>query len=136
MKPEEIISDEEITHVHGYANFGSMTPREVVNDGVRKYAIGYTGGSTQVSILREHGLITKPVNAGYRANLTEKGKRYARAIPAINPAAIREAALREAAYVAINACLVPPDGGSPTEEERLVCEEAYRRILDMIGEKK
>ena len=58
------------------------------------------------------------------------------AIPAIDPAAIREAALREAAYVAINACLVPPDGGSPTEEERLVCEEAHRRILDMIGEKK
>ena len=59
-----------------------------------------------------------------------------RAVPAIDPAAIREAALREAAYVAINACLVPPDGGNPTEEERLVCEEAYRRILDMIGEKK
>ena len=51
-------------------------------------------------------------------------------------AAIREAALREAAYVAINACLVPPDGGSPTEAERLVCEEAYRRILALIGEKK
>ena len=59
-----------------------------------------------------------------------------RAIPTIDPAAIREAALREAAYVAINACLVPPDGGSPTEAERLVCEEAHRRILALIGEKK
>ena len=56
-----------------------------------------------------------------------------RAIPTIDPAAIREAALREAAYVAINACLVPPDGGSPTEAESLVCEEAYRRILALIG---
>ena len=54
----------------------------------------------------------------------------------VDPAAIREAALREAADVAINACLVPPDGGSPTEEERLVCEEAYHRILALIGEKK
>lgn len=44
----------------------------------------------------------------------------------------REKALREAAHVAVNACLVPPDGGNPTEDERLVCEEAYRRILAMI----
>lgn len=36
---------------------------------------------------------------------------------------------REAcAKVAENACLVDPDGGSPTEEERIVCEEAARRI--------
>jgi len=37
-------------------------------------------------------------------------------------------AMERAAEVALNACLVPPDGGSPTEEERLVCEEAARRI--------
>lgn len=80
MTPQEIISDEEITRVHGYANFGSMTPRQVVNDGVHKYAIGYTGGSTQVAILREHGLITATKNAAYRANLTQKGKAYARSI--------------------------------------------------------
>ena len=98
--PEEIISDEEIIRVHGYANFGSMTPREVVNDGVRKYAVGFTGGSTQVAILREHGLITAPRGAGYRANLTEKGKRYARSIyntRTPDPAQIRADALREAA---------------------------------------
>jgi hypothetical protein len=76
----DIISDEEIARVHANANFGSMTPREVVNDGVQKYAVGYQGGSTQVAILREHGLISKPKNYGYKANLTEKGKRYARAI--------------------------------------------------------
>ena len=78
--PEEIISDAEIIRVHAYANFGSMTPRQVVNDGVRKYAVGFTGGSTQVAILREHGLIKKPKGCGYKADLTEKGKRYARAI--------------------------------------------------------
>lgn len=78
--PEEIISDEEVAKVHGYANFGSMTPREVVDDGVRQYAVGFTGGATQVAILREHGLITKPKGRGYNADLTQKGKRYARAI--------------------------------------------------------
>ena len=79
-KPEQIITDDEIIHVHANANFGSMTPREVVNDGVRKYAVGYQGGSTQLAILREHGLITAPKGCGYKANLTEKGKRYARSI--------------------------------------------------------
>jgi len=34
----------------------------------------------------------------------------------------------EAARIARDACLVPPDGGAPTEEERAVCEEAERRI--------
>ena len=101
--PDKIISDEEIIHVHACANFGSMTPRDVVNDGVRKYAVGFTGGSTQVAILREHGLITAPRGAGYRANLTEKGKRYARAIYSTrtpDPAQIRADALREAIWAA------------------------------------
>lgn len=108
--PGDIISDDEIIRVHGYANFGSMTPREVVNDGVHKYAVGFTGGSTQVAILREHGLITKPNGAGYRANLTEKGKRYARAIYSTrtpDPAQIRADALREAAQAAHDATTHP-----------------------------
>ena len=78
--PETIISDDEIIRVHAYANFGSMAPRAVVNDGVRKYAVGYQGGSTQIAILREHGLITKTKGCGYNASLTLKGKRYARSI--------------------------------------------------------
>lgn len=42
---------------------------------------------------------------------------------------------REAcASIALNACLVPPDGGSPTEEERLVCEEAARRIRSRLAD--
>lgn len=36
--------------------------------------------------------------------------------------------LEEAAKVARNACLVPPDGGAPTEEERLMCEQAADEI--------
>lgn len=35
---------------------------------------------------------------------------------------IRDAALEEAAKIAENGCLVPPDGGSPTEDEREMCE--------------
>lgn len=40
----------------------------------------------------------------------------------------RAGAIEAAAYVARNACLVPPDGGSPTQAEADVCDEAYRRI--------
>lgn len=75
-----IISDEEIVRVHGHANFGAMAPREVVNDGVRKIAVGYHCGHTQFTILREHGLITKPRGMSYDCNLTKKGKRYFRTL--------------------------------------------------------
>ena len=77
----EIISDDEILRVHGHANFGSdITPREVVNEGVLKYAFGHCSGHTQLCILMEHGLITKPRPGRYEASLTKKGKRYARAL--------------------------------------------------------
>ena len=78
--PEEIITDAEIIRVHGYANFGDMTPREVVNEGVKRYAVGFTSGHTQMCILREHGLIRKPKPGSYSAVLTAKGKAYARSI--------------------------------------------------------
>ena len=36
---------------------------------------------------------------------------------------------REAcATIAIDGCLVPPDGGSPTEDERLLCEHIAHLI--------
>lgn len=40
----------------------------------------------------------------------------------------RSAILEEAARVAENGCLVPPDGGSPTEDEREMCESIAARI--------
>jgi hypothetical protein len=80
MTPQEIISDEEIVRVHGNANFGAMDPREVVNDGVRKTAVGYHCGSTQLHILRDHGLVTKPRPGSSDTDLTKKGKAYARSI--------------------------------------------------------
>lgn len=69
-KVEEIISDEEIERVHANANFGCMSKRDVVNQGVLKCASGYYQGSTSNQIIREHGL----VDAKYR--LTKKGRRY------------------------------------------------------------
>jgi hypothetical protein len=74
-----IIPDEEIVRVHGNANFGSLSKRKVVNEGVLKYAFGYEGGYTQLCILLEHGLIKKPKPMSYKSTLTEKGKRYLRA---------------------------------------------------------
>jgi hypothetical protein len=89
-----IVSDEEITKVHGYANFGSMTPREAVNDGVRKTAVGYHCGHTQFTILREHGLITRPRPGSYDANLTKKGKAYARVLYHVEAARLQAAEAR------------------------------------------
>jgi len=120
--PEKIISDEDVIHVHANANFGSMTPREVVNDGVRKYAIGYQGGATQIAILREHGLITKPKGCGYKADLTKKGKEYARAIyhtrTALSQAQV--AAAYEAAAGIANSLLVRSKFGTGNTETQCV----------------
>ena len=51
-------------------------------DGVVKYAMGYTGGHTQLSssILIEHALIHKPKPASNHSTLTKKGRAYLRAI--------------------------------------------------------
>jgi hypothetical protein len=77
---QDIVSDAEIERVHANANFGTQTKRGVVNDGVLKYAFGYEGGSTQIAILVEHGLIKKPKIMSSRSTLTQKGVRYLRAV--------------------------------------------------------
>lgn len=79
LPPEEIISDEQVTRIHGHANFGSMSPRQVLAEGVWKYSMGYTSGYTQMSILLEHGFIRKPKPGQYRSTLTKKGEAYLRA---------------------------------------------------------
>jgi len=53
-KPEDIISEEEIERVHANANFGSMSKRDVVNQGVLKCASGYYQGHTSKQIITEH----------------------------------------------------------------------------------
>jgi hypothetical protein len=55
-----------------------------------------------------------------------------RELEAIGANAVREETIRQCAEIACNACLVPPDGGSPTEEERLICEAASRNILALL----
>ncbi|NIJ40399.1 hypothetical protein FHS78_000669 [Parvibaculum indicum] len=84
--PEEIVSDEEIERVHGYANFGDMTKRRVVDEGVLKYALGYTSGHTQLCILVKHGLVRKPQIGSYKSTLTRKGQLYLRSL--FGPASI------------------------------------------------
>ena len=75
-----IISDEEIERVHGYANFGAgMTKRQVVTEGVIKYWLGFTSGSTQLDILLDHGLVRIPKPGSYKTTLTAKGRGYLRA---------------------------------------------------------
>jgi hypothetical protein len=64
------ISDEEIEKVHDYANFGTMSKREVVNQALLKCACGYHSGKFSTEIIKEHGLI----NNNYE--LTPKGKMY------------------------------------------------------------
>lgn len=79
MTTQEIVPDAEVERVHGHANFGSMTKRVVVDDGILKRAFGYHCGSTQLRILVEHGLvrIRSPFDEG---SLTGKGRRYLRAL--------------------------------------------------------
>lgn len=77
---EEIISDEEIDRVHGNANFGSMTPREVIDEGIKKVLIGYSCGSTQEAILQEHGLVSFRNQRTRTLRVTARGMNYARAM--------------------------------------------------------
>lgn len=99
MTPQEIISDEEIARVHAHANFGAMSPREVVNEGVRKTAVGYHCGSTQLHILLEHGLATKPRLGSSDISLTKKGKAYGRSIYRVTTPARAEAQAEGAAVL-------------------------------------
>lgn len=80
--PEEIITDAEIERVHGHANFGNMSKRELWMKGCGNTPSDSPGGHTQCEILRDHGLITGAKNGRHRAkaSLTEKGKSYARAL--------------------------------------------------------
>lgn len=77
--PSDIISDDEIIRVHGYANFGSIKPRQVVDETVLKYALGYDSGSTAMAIVAQHGLIRKPKPMSTKCELTSKGFLYLRA---------------------------------------------------------
>ena len=80
--PQDIIADCDIDRVHGNANFGGISPRRVVDEGVLKAAFQYHHGSTARSILLEHGLMSE--TGGRRSyrdmRLTAKGRDYMRAL--------------------------------------------------------
>ena len=84
MKPQDVISDEDIDLNH-CGNFGPATSnRRVVDEGVLKTAMGYHSGSTVRSILRAHGLAS-PVNGedgplSDSIAMTSRGQEYLRAI--------------------------------------------------------
>ncbi|TJZ85793.1 hypothetical protein [Paracoccus hibiscisoli] len=78
--PTEIISDHEIERGHGSANFGDISPRTVVNQGVLKTAFGYSHGSTAIEILHWHHLIRQDRKMGNQWVLTVKGQKYLRAV--------------------------------------------------------
>lgn len=73
----EIITDEQVETVHANANFGDTQKRAVVDEGVLKYALGFSSGHTQMVILQEHGLLSC---ARDTQRLTKKGQEYLRAL--------------------------------------------------------
>lgn len=51
-------------------------------------------------------------------------------------AVARREALHLAHYIAIHACFPPPDGGSPSEDEREMCAEVARQIYAVLDQEK
>ena len=75
---KSIVPDDLLMKVHGNADFGNLSPREVVDQTLLTYAFGYSSGHTAMRILQDHGLLRK--GKGYNALLTKKGFRYLKAM--------------------------------------------------------
>ena len=75
----ELLPEDDVIKVHACANFGSMTPRQVVDEGVLKAALGYHHGSTARAILLEHGLM-REIGKHRTPGLTSEGARYLKAL--------------------------------------------------------
>lgn len=67
---EELIPDADLDRAWGNANFGGMTKREVLREGVLKCLAGWHQGHTSKTICTELGLISQ----AYR--VTPKGRAY------------------------------------------------------------
>lgn len=70
-KTEDIITNEQLDKVWGNANFGTISKRKVIANGVLKCASGYYTGHTLKFIMKELGLVNPSKWA-----LTKKGKEY------------------------------------------------------------
>lgn len=74
MTPEEMITDGEIDHAWGNANFGdflNQNKRELINNTLLKCASGYSTGATAKAIVRQLKLVKEG-----NWTLTKKGKEY------------------------------------------------------------
>ncbi len=68
---QDLVSNQEIENAFKGTNFGSeLSRRQIIANGVLKYASGYHSGSTLQAILKELGLLT------IKLSLTKKGKAY------------------------------------------------------------
>lgn len=70
MKIEEIITDAQLDHAWGNADFGDTPKRDIVRFTLLKYACGYSSGKFAKEIVKELGLINE---AG---RPTKKGREY------------------------------------------------------------
>lgn len=77
----ELIPNYRLIEVHGHANFGNSSPRDVVDETVIAFAANYTTGGTATQIAMEHGLAKFPGSNPHRNPiLTPLGKKYLVAI--------------------------------------------------------
>jgi predicted transcriptional regulator len=68
------MTNEEIDKAFENTNFGSRTPKQVINESLLQYAIGYSTGRTSTLILQDLGLIQIQKNKSVK--LTAKGRSY------------------------------------------------------------
>ena len=74
-KPADIIPQYEVERIHGTADYGGITPREVIAYGLLKVACNFGNGSTTRRILSDHGLISD-INMRGLHNITGRGRKY------------------------------------------------------------
>lgn len=108
--------------------------QNVSEEAVERYDIFHIGGEwgaeQQASSMRavpDGDYVLYEDYETLRRLLTDAEARNATARDAAVLRAI-EVTLEKAAVTARHACLVQPDGGEPTDDERMVCEEAEHRI--------
>lgn len=75
---EDVVTDDEIKEVWGYANFGDVEKRTVIIETLEHYIMGYESGKTAYSIVSELGLLKGK-------SLTEKGLKYIKAAYYLQP---------------------------------------------------
>jgi hypothetical protein len=88
-------------------------------------------GKQKACVMRPNGMGQQMLLDGYDFTTWELeafAKAYQAAAPIDN---VREA-LEKAATIALNGCLVPPDGGSPTENEIAMCDDIAKSIRALI----